>query len=132
MSPMTPSTPPLVLTGGCHCQAVRFTVTLAEPEVIECNCSICTMKGFVHLIVPHAALVVHSGLEAMAEYRFHTRVARHTFCRVCGIHPFYVPRSHPDEWSVNANCLDDRNLVEQLPRVAFDGRNWEDHIHEIV
>ncbi|HCH65694.1 MAG: aldehyde-activating protein [Deltaproteobacteria bacterium] len=120
-----------MVAGGCHCRAVRFTVALEAPEIIECNCSICTMKGFAHLIVSSSALTIQQGGDALSEYRFNTHTARHTFCRFCGVQPFYVPRSHPDGYSVNANCLDDRALVESMPRTTFDGRNWEAHINEI-
>ena len=87
--------------GGCHCRRVRFEVDApASPEVLECNCSICTMSGFLHLIVPA------SGESDLAEYSFNTGTAKHLFCRHCGIKSFYVPRSHPHGFSVNARCLD--------------------------
>ena len=131
MSHSPPKSHPITATGGCHCRAIRFTVRLNAPAIIDCNCSICTMKGFAHLIVERDALDVHHGLDKLSEYRFHTRTARHTFCRICGIHPFYVPRSHPDGYSVNAACLDDQALVASLPRTPFDGRHWESNIHAI-
>ena len=82
-----------VLSGSCHCGAVRFTVEASLPlDVIECNCSICTKKGILHLIVPDAALAITGG-EALATYTFGTHTAKHMFCRTCGIHPFYRPRS---------------------------------------
>lgn len=118
-------------TGGCHCGAVRFRLRLTHPEAIRCNCSICTMKGFVHLIVARADLHIQRGADILTEYRFGTRTARHTFCPTCGIHPFYVPRSHPDGWSVNAHCLDDTDFASTIPSRPFDGRNWEDHIESI-
>jgi len=131
MPKSTPKTPTLSVTGGCHCRAIRFTVHLHAPSIIDCNCSICEMKGFAHLIVERDALDVHHGLEQLTEYRFHTRTAQHTFCRICGIHPFYVPRSHPHGYSVNAACLDDQAFVATLPRRPFDGRNWTSNIDTI-
>jgi len=109
----------VVRTGGCHCGKVRFEVeTTARPPVQECTCSICRMTGFVHLIVPASRFRLLSGGEALAEYRFNTGVARHLFCRHCGVKSFYVPRSHPHGYSVNARCLDDDILAdcEWLPR----------------
>ncbi|GAB2495475.1 GFA family protein [Pseudoxanthomonas sangjuensis] len=95
------------LEGGCHCGRVRFAVRAAWPlRVLDCNCSICRMSGFLHLIVPASAFELLSGGESLAEYRFNTGVARHFFCRHCGIKPFYVPRSNPDGIDVNARCLD--------------------------
>ena len=122
---------PFTADGGCHCGAVRFTVTTPDPDLILCNCSICTKKGFVHLIVERHQLKVHQGMDKLTEYRFNTRTARHLFCATCGMHPFYVPRSHPDGWSVNAQCLDEVSVTAKLPRVTFNGRHWEHHIDEI-
>ena len=117
--------------GGCHCGAVRFSVRVADRRVLACNCSICTKKGFLHLIVAADDLVVHQGMDALSTYRFGTGTAAHHFCRTCGIHPFYVPRSHPDGYSVNLRCLDDAALVATFEVVPFDGQRWEDTIDEL-
>lgn len=124
-----PGNTPLVRhTGGCHCRAVRFEVDApAVLDLVDCNCSICRMTGFVHLIVTAERFRLRSGAAAIAEYRFGTRQARHFFCRHCGIKSFYVPRSHPDGYSVNAHCLDAGTVTGQTLR-AFDGANWEQSI----
>ena len=113
--------------GGCHCGAVRFRVRVDRHEAVECNCSICTKKGFLHLIVPPDRFRLLSGADALLTYRFNTGIARHTFCRTCGIHPFYTPRSHPDQVDVNVRCLDG-NVVSRFRINAFDGANWETSI----
>jgi hypothetical protein len=114
--------------GSCHCGAVRFTVEASLPlDVIDCNCSMCTKKGILHLIVPEAALTITGG-DALATYTFGTHTAKHMFCRTCGIHPFYRPRSHPDSWDVNVRCLDDPPPFTARP---FDGANWEQAIDTI-
>jgi len=87
----------------------------------------CTKKGFIHLIVEPSAFELLSGAEDLVSYRFNTGVAEHKFCRRCGIHPFYTPRSDPDKVDVNVRCLDDVDLT-QLELLLFDGRNWEDAI----
>jgi hypothetical protein len=111
--------------GGCHCGAVRFAVEApARLAVTECNCSICRMSGFLHLIVPASRFRLLAGAEALSTYTFGTGVAKHHFCRHCGIKSFYVPRSNPDGFSVNARCLDE-GTVERLEIEPFDGRNWE-------
>jgi hypothetical protein len=112
------------MQGGCHCGRVRFRVTADLDTVTECNCSICTKKGILHLIVPPENFELLSGKDDLVTYTFNTGVAKHTFCRHCGIHPFYVPRSDPDKIDVNARCLDDIDL-SQLKLKYFDGRNWE-------
>ena len=111
--------------GGCHCEDVAFEVT-APPElrVQECNCSICRMTGFLHLIVPASRFRLVTGADALTTYAFNTGTARHIFCRRCGIKSFYVPRSNPDGFSINARCLDPAT-IERLDIEPFDGQNWE-------
>jgi hypothetical protein len=113
--------------GSCHCGRVAFRVTADLTHVSECNCSVCTKKGYLHLIVPPEGFELLSGAEDLTTYRFNTRVARHTFCRHCGIHAFYVPRSDPDKISVNVRCLDGVDLAQIRPE-PFDGRHWEEAI----
>jgi hypothetical protein len=99
--------------GGCHCGAVAFEVDApARVTVSECNCSICRMTGFLHLIVPRSRLRLLRGAEALSDYRFNTGMAQHLFCRSCGVKSFYVPRSNPDGYSVNLRCLDRATLAE--------------------
>jgi len=99
--------------GGCHCGAVAFEVEApARVTVSECNCTICRMSGYLHLIVPRARFRLLRGEEALTEYRFNTGIARHLFCGRCGVKSFYVPRSNPDGYSVNLRCLDQAMLAE--------------------
>lgn len=115
----------VTLSGGCHCRAVRFEAQVpAEVEVLDCNCSICAMTGFRHLIVPHGDFRLLAGEGALTHYRFGTGAADHLFCSVCGVKSFYQPRSHPEAWSLNLNALDDVSRLAVTAK-AFDGRNWE-------
>jgi hypothetical protein len=112
-------------TGSCHCGRVRFeAVAPAKIEVSECNCSMCSKAGFLHLIVPEDRFKLLSGSEVLTTYRFNTETANHLFCSVCGIKSFYVPRSHPDGFSVNARCLDSET-VEEITVTQINGRDWE-------
>ncbi len=111
-------------TGSCHCGAVRFEVEASEHvQASECNCSICARAGYLHLIVPASKFKLLRGADSLTAYTFNTGVAKHLFCRVCGIKSFYVPRSNPDGYSVNVRCLDPPPA--KLTVVPFDGRNWE-------
>ena len=88
---------PVVHRGSCHCGAVAFEVEAPERfTALRCNCSICAKAGFLHLIVPKSRFRLLRGEENLTTYTFNTGVAKHTFCRTCGIE------------------------VE-----AFDGRDWE-------
>ncbi len=117
---------PLVThSGGCHCRRVRFEVDApAAIDVLDCNCSMCRMTGFLHLIVPATRFRLLHGDDALTEYRFNTGTARHLFCRHCGVKAFYVPRSHPDGWSVNARCLD-AGTVTAMTVTPFDDTHRE-------
>jgi hypothetical protein len=111
--------------GGCHCGDVTFEVDApAALLVYDCNCSICAMTGFLHLIVPRSQFRLLRGSDRLAEYTFNTGVAKHIFCRRCGIKSFYVPRSHPDGISVHARCLDP-STIASMRIEPFEGRNWE-------
>jgi len=112
--------------GSCHCGAVTFAVEApAEVEAEQCNCSICSKSGFLHLIVPASKFQLLTGRDELTTYTFNTGVAQHYFCRHCGIKPFYIPRSNPDGIDINLNCLDSKPARIRI--VAFDGRNWEAH-----
>lgn len=116
---------PIVHRGGCHCGAVRFEVDAAAViEALDCNCSICRMTGFLHLIVPASRFRLLRGADALVAYTFNTGTAKHLFCRYCGIKSFYVPRSHPDGYSVNVRCLD-AGTVERTVITPFDDRDRE-------
>jgi hypothetical protein len=117
--------------GGCHCQAVRFAVEVADHLALRCNCSICSMMGYLHVIVPPERFAILKGEDQLTVYRFNTRVAQHMFCNTCGIHPFYRPRSHPDDWDVNALCLDD-GASARFRVEPFDGELWEANVGAIL
>ncbi len=117
--------------GGCHCGRIRFEVEApGDLEVNECNCSICRLTGFLHLIVRKDDFRLVSGKDDLSTYQFNTGVAKHFFCAVCGIKSFYIPRSNPDGYSVNARCLDP-GTVTSMTIDTFDGRNWEAHAHTL-
>jgi hypothetical protein len=131
LKPSDDERPRIACEGGCHCGRVRFRLELPERiRVLRCNCSICSLTGYQHLTVAREHFDLLSGSEDLAEYRFNTGVARHWFCRHCGIKSFYVPRSHPDAYSVHLACvaLPDEIVVEW---VDFDGADWEGHIESI-
>lgn len=113
------------VAGGCHCGAVRFEADVAPwPELLECNCSICAKTGFLHLIVPHSDFRLLSGTDDLSRYQFGSKQADHLICAHCGVKSYYQPRSHPDSWSINYNCLDAGHDLKPRTR-QFDGQNWE-------
>jgi hypothetical protein len=119
------------ILGGCHCGAIRFRVKVRKYEAIACNCSICQKKGILHLIVPPEDFELLKGEDNLSTYTFNTGIAKHHFCKTCGIHPFYRPRSHPDDYDVNVRCLDG-DAIERFTITSFDGKHWEDNIQQIT
>jgi hypothetical protein len=117
--------------GSCHCQAIKFEIE--APEIIEaerCNCSICSKSGFLHLILPKSQFKLLAGEEFINTYSFNTGVAKHTFCKICGVKPFYTPRSNPDGIDINVNCLDTKPSRVHIS--LFDGVNWEQNAHRLA
>ena len=111
--------------GGCHCRRVRFEIDApADIEALDCNCSICRMTGFLHLIVPASRFRLLAGEDVLTEYTFNTGVAKHRFCSVCGVKSFYIPRSHPDGVNINVRCIDD-GTIDSLTIVPFDDNDRE-------
>ncbi|MCK0069195.1 GFA family protein [Kordiimonas laminariae] len=117
--------------GGCHCGAVQFEVDApADISALSCTCSMCSQTGFLHLFATKEEFRLLKGEERLTEYRFNTQTARHLFCSKCGVKSFYVPRSHPDGWSINVNCID-RSTISSLKVSEFDGANWEQNVEDI-
>ena len=121
----------MIYKGSCHCGAVSFEVEAPEHvDADDCNCSICSKSGFLHLIVPKSKFKLLSGEDKLETYTFNTGVAKHTFCKVCGINPFYIPRSNPDGIDINVRCLDTR--PKSMGVVKFDGMNWEQNAYKVA
>ena len=111
-------------TGSCHCGRVSFEVVApAKLQVSECNCSMCSKAGYLHLVVPADSFKLLSGSEVLTSYAFNTHTAKHLFCSVCGIKSFYVPRADPHSRSVNVRCLDPGTVAETRIE-QFNGRQW--------
>jgi hypothetical protein len=111
--------------GGCHCGRVKYEIIApSRIKVNQCNCSICSKSGYLGLLVPKERFKLLCGEEYLTTYTFNTGVAKHLFCSHCGIKSFYIPRSHPDGYNVNARCLDP-TTIENMEIIPVDGQNWE-------
>ncbi len=111
--------------GGCHCGLIKYEVLApSRIKVNQCNCSICSKSGYLGLIVRKERFKLLCGEEHLLTYTFNTGVAKHLFCARCGIKSFYIPRSHPDGYNVNARCLDPAT-IENMEINPVDGQNWE-------
>ena len=97
---------PATYQGSCHCGAVRFAIVSDFPELTTCDCSICRRKNALMVKVHERDFTLLAGSDSLTEYRFHTHIARHYFCRICGIYPFHRKRVTPDYLGVNVHCLE--------------------------
>jgi len=127
--PMPSSTETQVYRGGCHCGRVAYEVRAVLERASQCNCSICTKKGYLHWIVAHENFRMLTPHDDLATYRFNTGVAQHHFCPRCGVASFYIPRSDPNKIDVNVRCLEGVD-VTTLAIDKFDGQNWEANVSE--
>lgn len=108
-------------TGSCHCGAVRFEVRTPLAPATRCNCSLCRRKGaLMSPAFPVDHLHIVAGTDALSVYQFNTRVARHFFCKLCGVYPFHQTRKDPKAWRVNLGCLDGVDAYA-LENVIADG-----------
>ena len=112
----------MIRNARCHCGTVRFSVEFADETLSgsRCNCTICAMKGAVMVYVPLAAVSVTQGEDMLACYSFNTGVAKHHFCKTCGIHCFHQPRSDPDLYAVNAATLEGVRPYEDFPEIPVN------------
>ncbi len=120
----------MLFNASCHCKAIQLELDAELPlKAIQCNCSMCEKSGLLHVVTPASKFRVISGEDNLSCYTFNSHIAKHYFCTTCGIRPFYIPRSNPDGFSVNARCIDP--YPEQLEIEAFDGKNWEKYAHSL-
>ncbi len=118
--------------GGCHCGGVQWEAETDDDVTVDaCNCSICTMTGFLHIIVPNSRFRLTTGEDQLTTYVFNTCVAKHYFCKNCGVKSFYVPRSNPDGYSLNLRCMD-RAQFKSIDIRQFDGQNWEENAGDLA
>ena len=117
--------------GSCHCKQIRFEVIGEKNiKVLDCSCSICSILNYKHYIVDKSQFKLLKGKKYLSTYTFNTNVAKHLFCKNCGIKSFYIPRSHPDSISVNLNCIHSKT-INKVKIIKFDGKHWNKNINKI-
>ncbi|HVB78329.1 MAG TPA: GFA family protein [Candidatus Binataceae bacterium] len=109
----------MIYSGGCHCGRNKFEVEGDLKKVMDCNCSICTMRGYLHWGVLSQKLQLITPESNLATYTFKSGMVKHHFCPICGCAPLV---SSPDGVYVNARCLEGVDLTT-LKVEPFDGRS---------
>jgi hypothetical protein len=114
---------PLTLDGACHCGQVRFRVRLAEglSSARRCDCSYCRMRGAVAVTANRGDIEFLAGEAHLSLYQFNTRTAEHYFCPTCGIYTHHRRRSNPNEYGVNAACLEGISPFDFAEVPVYDG-----------
>ncbi len=111
--------------GGCHCGAVSYEVETDLAQVIECNCSHCSRKGFLLAFTPVSAFTLKTGEGALADYLFNKHAIRHRFCSSCGVQSFAEGKM-PDGTetrAINVRCLEGVDLAA-LTITPVDGKSF--------
>lgn len=114
--------------GSCHCQSIKIRVKAPKHLVVwDCNCSICYMKRNHHFIIPERNFELIQGEDFQSEYQFNTKVAKHIFCKNCGVQVYYRPRSNPDGFAITLYCIP-QNQLHSFEVLPFNGLQWESFI----
>ncbi len=114
-----------VFNGACHCGTVQFEATLIGglSSARRCTCSLCRMRGAVAVSAPLDGVRIVAGEDNLALYQFNTKTARHFFCKTCGIYTHHQRRSNPNEYGVNAACLEGVSPFDFPELIVHDGIN---------
>ena len=99
----------------CHCGKVEAEIKLPDnlnlDKVLKCNCSICKRRGATMSMVENEDFKIVKGEDKLKLYQFHTKVAKHYFCSICGIYTHHNPRSNPGMTGFNVGCIDEYDTL---------------------
>lgn len=111
--------------GSCHCQAVTWEAEADIDEVMECNCSHCSRKGFLLKFVPASQFKLLSGEDNLTEYRFNKKHIAHLFCKTCGVQSFARGKDQEGNETIalNVRCIPDLDK-NSLKVNEFDGKSY--------
>lgn len=112
-------------TGSCHCGDVAFEFEGSFDEVMECNCSHCSRKGYLLTFIPQESLVLNKGASSLGSYTFNRHVIQHHFCKRCGCAPFGIgtnPKGGKMA-AINVRCLENVDLAA-IKRKPIDGKSF--------
>ena len=109
----------------CHCGAIEAEINLQKnlEKILLCNCSICKRKGAKMSMVKNEDFKIIKGTDKLKLYQFHTKVAKHYFCMICGIYTHHNPRSNPSMTGFNLGCIDEIDTFNDKNITILDGKN---------
>ena len=94
----------------CHCKGVEAEVEVPESgfkKIMRCNCSLCKRKGYIIGVIGENDFKLIKGEKILKLYQYYTKVAKHYFCSICGIHTHNRPRINPKIYGINIACIDE-------------------------
>ena len=95
----------MLYKGSCHCGTIEFELNSELNNVKQCNCSICIRKFAKMAMAVKEDLKILKGESYLSMYQFGTNVAKHYFCKICGIYTHHNKASDPNGIGVNTGCL---------------------------
>jgi len=109
----------------CHCRGVEAEINLPNnlEKVLKCNCSICKRKGAIMSMVKNEDFKIIKGQDKLKLYQFHSKIAKHYFCTICGIYTHHNPRSNPAMTGFNVGCLESVDTFKLENVSVNDGQN---------
>ncbi|MGH8371637.1 MAG: GFA family protein [Gammaproteobacteria bacterium] len=110
--------------GSCHCGKIAYEVEGELKEVAECNCSICSRRGYLLWFLPRSSLQLKTSDTDMKHYTFNKHRIKHYFCPTCGSAPFGMGADGKgnEMAAINVRCLEDVDITA-LKINKFDGRS---------
>ena len=107
--------------GSCHCKNIEFQIETDLEKIIQCNCSICIRRNAKMIIVPKDKFNLIKGEQDLALYQFNSNIAKHYFCKKCGIYTHHNRKSDPNGMGVNLGCIYELDAMD-YDAISFDGR----------
>jgi len=108
-------------TGSCHCGSIKFEIDSDLEKIVQCNCSICIKRNAKMIMIPKDNFKLLEGSESLSLYQFNTEIAKHFFCKKCGIYTHHNRKSDPNGMGVNLGCIEGLDPME-FDVIQFDGK----------
>ena len=109
--------------GSCHCGKIAYEVEAEMQEATQCNCSICTRRGYLLWFLPAEQMKLKTPESQMAHYTFNRHWIKHYFCPTCGSAPFGMGAGKDGKMmvAINLRCLEGVDLAA-VKINQFNGR----------
>ena len=113
--------------GSCHCGSITFKFSSDEiyEDLYRCNCSLCLKKSIIMKPLKKELFELISGEKKILEYQWNKKIAKHFFCKDCGVYTHHIRRRDPSKISVNFMCIDNLIIPENLNIDIIDGASHD-------